>query len=133
MVLFSFDVGDERVELSVRSPQLLNDDKWHRVEVEKNIQEAALHIDGEYREVRPSSPQGRTKLEFYSDLYVGETHSFKNTHSFFNTHVIVCDITVGGCSYFNSYTKAYYLVQRVLFFCQVLVYKTFFLKPQTPF
>ncbi|TWW73428.1 contactin-associated protein-like 2b [Takifugu flavidus] len=71
VVLFSFDVGDERVELSVHSPQLLNDDKWHRVEVEKNIQEAALHIDGEYKEVRPSSPQGHTKLEFYTDLYVG--------------------------------------------------------------
>lgn len=94
MVLFSFDVGDERVELSVHSPQPLNDDKWHRVEVEKNIQEAALQLDGQYREVRPSSPQGHIKLEFYSDLYVGETHSFKYTHSFFSTHML-CDVTVG--------------------------------------
>lgn len=116
MVLFSFDVGDERVELTVHSPQLLNDDKWHRVEVEKNIQEAALHIDGEYKEVRPSSPQGHTKLESYTDLYVGETHSFKNTHSFFNTHATVYDVIVGGCYYFNNYTNAYYLVQYVLFF-----------------
>lgn len=81
MVLFSFDAGEERVELSVRSPRPLNDDKWHRVEVEKNIQEAALQLDGQYREVRPSSPQGRTKLEFYSDLYVGGTHSCRDASS----------------------------------------------------
>lgn len=80
MVLFSFDVGDERVELSVRSPHPLNDDKWHRVEAEKNIQEAALQLDGQYRQVRASSPQGHAKLEFYSDLYVGEARSFKRTH-----------------------------------------------------
>lgn len=100
MVFFSFDVGTEREELSVNSPQLLNDDKWHRVEVEKNIQEAALHIDGEYNEVRPSSPQGHTKLDFYTDLYVGKTHSFKNTHSFFNTHATIYDVIVGGWYYF---------------------------------
>lgn len=75
-MIFSFNAGDERVELSVHSPQPLNDDKWHRVEVEKNIQAAALQLDGQYREVQPLSPQGRTKLEFYSDLYIGEdTHS----------------------------------------------------------
>lgn len=133
MVLFSFDVGDEREELSVYSPQLLNDDKWHRVEVEKNIQEAALHIDGEYNEVRPSSPQGHTKLEFYTDLYIGETHSFKNTHSFFNTHATIYDVIVCGCYYFINYTNAYYLVQHVLFFYQVLVYKNIFYKATTPF
>lgn len=72
-VLFSFDAGDTQVELSVHSPQPLNDDKWHRVEVEKNIQEAVLQLDGQHREVRPSSPQGHTKMEFYSDLYIGET------------------------------------------------------------
>lgn len=80
-MLFSFDAGGERVELSIRSPHPLNDDKWHRVEVEKNIQEATLQLDGQYREVRPTSSQGRTKLEFYSDLYIGETHSCKRAHS----------------------------------------------------
>lgn len=74
MVLFSFDVGSERVELSVRSLVPLNDDQWHRVEAEKNIKEAGLQLDGQYREVRPTPPQGHTKLEFYSDLYVGKTH-----------------------------------------------------------
>uniref|UniRef100_UPI0037E7851E contactin-associated protein-like 2 n=1 Tax=Semicossyphus pulcher TaxID=241346 RepID=UPI0037E7851E len=71
VVVFSFDVGSERVELSVRSPVPLNDDQWHRVEAEKNIKEAVLQLNGQYREVRPTPPQGHTKLEFYSELYVG--------------------------------------------------------------
>uniref|UniRef100_A0A3Q3XHF7 Uncharacterized protein n=1 Tax=Mola mola TaxID=94237 RepID=A0A3Q3XHF7_MOLML len=71
MVLFSFNVGNEQVELSVRSMVHLNDDRWHRVEVEKNIKEAGLQLDGQYREVRSTSLQGHTKVEFYSDLYVG--------------------------------------------------------------
>ncbi|XP_072219814.1 contactin-associated protein-like 2b [Leuresthes tenuis] len=71
MVLFSFDVGSERVELSVRSPEPLNNDQWHRVEAEKNVKEAVLQLNGQYREVRPMPPQGHAKLDFYSDLYVG--------------------------------------------------------------
>ncbi|XP_074544491.1 contactin-associated protein-like 2 [Halichoeres trimaculatus] len=71
VVVFSFDVGRERVELTVRSPVPLNDDQWHRVEAEKNIKEAVLQLDGRHREVRPNPPQGHTKLEFYSELYVG--------------------------------------------------------------
>ncbi|XP_060899803.1 contactin-associated protein-like 2 [Labrus mixtus] len=70
-VFFSFDVGSERVELSVHSPVPLNDGQWHRVEVEKNIKEAGLRLDGQHREVKPTPPQGHTRMEFYSDLYVG--------------------------------------------------------------
>lgn len=80
-VLFSFDVGTERVELIVRSPAPLNDDKWHRVEAEKNVKEAGLQLDGQYREVRPTPPQGHTKLDFYSDLYIGETYCVHHIHS----------------------------------------------------
>uniref|UniRef100_A0A3P8TPM4 Contactin associated protein 2 n=1 Tax=Amphiprion percula TaxID=161767 RepID=A0A3P8TPM4_AMPPE len=71
VILFSFDVGSERVELSVHSPVPLNDDQWHRVEAEKNIKEAVLQLNGKYREIRPTPPQGHAKQEFYSDLYVG--------------------------------------------------------------
>ncbi|KAG7236667.1 hypothetical protein INR49_000648, partial [Caranx melampygus] len=71
VIVFSFDVGSERMELSVRSLVPLNDDQWHRVEVEKNIKEAVLQLNGQYREVRPTPPQGHTKLEFYSELYIG--------------------------------------------------------------
>nr|XP_046264880.1 contactin-associated protein-like 2b [Scatophagus argus] len=71
VVVFSFNVGTERVELSVRSSVPLNDDQWHRVEAEKNIKEAVLQLNGQYREVRSTPPQGHTKLEFYTELYVG--------------------------------------------------------------
>ncbi|XP_069029335.1 contactin-associated protein-like 2b [Embiotoca jacksoni] len=71
VVVFSFSVGSERVELSVRSHVPLNDNQWHRVEVEKNIKEAVLQLDGQHRDIRPTLSQGRAKLEFYSDLYVG--------------------------------------------------------------
>lgn len=84
MVLFSFDVGSERVELIVHSPVPLNDDQWHRVEAEKNIKEAVLQLNGKYREVRPTPPQGHTKLEFYSELYVGKTYIY--------IHLIYCSV-----------------------------------------
>ncbi|XP_062260924.1 contactin-associated protein-like 2b [Platichthys flesus] len=71
VVFFSFDVGSERMELSVCSPVPLNNDQWQRVEAEKNIKEAALQLNGHYREVRPTPSQGNKKLEFYSELYVG--------------------------------------------------------------
>lgn len=86
-VVFSFDVGSEQVELSVRSPVPLNDNQWHRVEAEKNFKEAVLQLNRLYREVRLTPPQGHTKLEFYSDLYVGKTQI--HTH----THLIHCSVS----------------------------------------
>lgn len=82
MLLFSFDVGSEKVELSVRSPVPLNDNQWHRVEAEKNVKEAVLQLNGLYREVRLTPPQGHTKLEFYSDLYVGKAHKYRDKEAF---------------------------------------------------
>uniref|UniRef100_A0A8K9X300 Contactin associated protein 2b n=1 Tax=Oncorhynchus mykiss TaxID=8022 RepID=A0A8K9X300_ONCMY len=71
VVSFSFDVGNGLVELSVRSSTPLNDDQWHRVVAERNVKEAVLQLDGHYKEVRPAPPQGHTRLELYSQLYVG--------------------------------------------------------------
>ncbi|KAM9323054.1 contactin-associated protein-like 2b [Pholidichthys leucotaenia] len=71
LVFFSFDVGSERVELSVRSPVPLNDDQWHRVEAEKNIKEVVLQLNGRYREVRAAPLQGHARMEFYRDVYIG--------------------------------------------------------------
>ncbi|XP_061925711.1 contactin-associated protein-like 2 isoform X1 [Entelurus aequoreus] len=71
MVSFSFLVGGERMELSVRSPAPLHDDQWHRVEAEKNVKEVLLQLDGRYREVRLTPPQGHTKLDLDSNLYIG--------------------------------------------------------------
>uniref|UniRef100_A0A669EDF5 Contactin associated protein 2b n=1 Tax=Oreochromis niloticus TaxID=8128 RepID=A0A669EDF5_ORENI len=71
VVLFSFGIGTEKMELSVRSPVPLNDDQWHRVEAEKNIKEAVLQLNGQHRMVRPTTLQGHAKPELYSDLSVG--------------------------------------------------------------
>ncbi|XP_036374731.1 contactin-associated protein-like 2 isoform X2 [Megalops cyprinoides] len=71
VVSFSFDVGNGPVELTVRSPSELNDDQWHRVSAERNVKEAILLLDQQYKEVRPAPSQGHTRLELYSQLYVG--------------------------------------------------------------
>ncbi|XP_061110174.1 contactin-associated protein-like 2 isoform X1 [Conger conger] len=71
VVSFSFDVGNGPVELRVRSPAELNDDQWHRVSAERSLKEASLLLDLQYREVRPAPAQGHTRLELYSQLYVG--------------------------------------------------------------
>ncbi|KAI2649037.1 Contactin-associated protein-like 2 [Labeo rohita] len=70
-VSFSFDVGNGPVELNVHSPTPLNDDQWHRVSAERNTKEAILQLDQKYKEVRPAPTQGHTRLELYSQLYVG--------------------------------------------------------------
>uniref|UniRef100_W5LQ93 Contactin associated protein 2 n=3 Tax=Astyanax mexicanus TaxID=7994 RepID=W5LQ93_ASTMX len=71
VVSFSFDVGNGPVELNVHSPTPLNDDQWHRVSAERNVKEAILQLDQQYKEVRPAPAQGHTRLELYSQLYVG--------------------------------------------------------------
>ncbi|XP_033856004.3 contactin-associated protein-like 2 [Acipenser ruthenus] len=70
-VSFSFDVGNGPVELLVRSSTPLNDDQWHRVMAERNVKQASLQLDQLYKEVRQAPPQGHTRLELYSQLYVG--------------------------------------------------------------
>ncbi|XP_026876989.2 contactin-associated protein-like 2b isoform X1 [Electrophorus electricus] len=71
VVSFSFDVGNGPVELTARSPAPLNDDQWHRVEAERNVKEAVLRLDKLHREVRAAPPQGHTRLELFSQLFVG--------------------------------------------------------------
>uniref|UniRef100_A0AAZ3Q9I1 Contactin associated protein 2 n=1 Tax=Oncorhynchus tshawytscha TaxID=74940 RepID=A0AAZ3Q9I1_ONCTS len=71
VVSFSFDVGNGPVELAVHSATPLNDDQWHRVMAERNVKEAVLQLDLNYRETRPAPPQGHTRLELFSQLYVG--------------------------------------------------------------
>ncbi|KAL1006600.1 hypothetical protein UPYG_G00074300 [Umbra pygmaea] len=71
VVSFSFDVGNGPVELSIHSATPLNDDQWHRVMAERNVKEAVLQLDLNYREASPAPPQGHTRLELFSQLYVG--------------------------------------------------------------
>lgn len=84
MVSFSFDVGNGPVELKVHSPMPLNDDQWHRISAERNVKEAVLQLDLQYREVRAAPAQGHTRLELYSQLYVGKTNTHIFIHSFIN-------------------------------------------------
>ncbi|TTC44339.1 Contactin-associated protein-like 5 [Bagarius yarrelli] len=71
MVSFSFDVGNGPVELSVRSQMPLNNNRWHRVEAERNVKEAVLRLDKTYRDVRQAPPNGHTHLQLFSQLFIG--------------------------------------------------------------
>uniref|UniRef100_A0A669BRE9 Contactin associated protein 2 n=1 Tax=Oreochromis niloticus TaxID=8128 RepID=A0A669BRE9_ORENI len=75
VVSFSFDVGNGPVELTVHSATSLNDDQWHRVMAERNVKEAVLQLDQTYRTSRLAPAQGHTRLELFSQLYVGKTHT----------------------------------------------------------
>uniref|UniRef100_A0A8C3SJJ5 Contactin associated protein 2 n=1 Tax=Chelydra serpentina TaxID=8475 RepID=A0A8C3SJJ5_CHESE len=70
-VSFSFDVGNGPVEIIVRSPNPLNDDQWHRVIAERNVKQASLRVDQLPQEIRKAPSEGHTRLELYSQLYVG--------------------------------------------------------------
>ncbi|XP_024910138.1 contactin-associated protein-like 2a isoform X2 [Cynoglossus semilaevis] len=71
VVSFSFDVGNGPVELTVHSAMPLNDDQWHRVMAERNVKEAVLQLDQTYWASRLAPAQGHTRLELFSQLYVG--------------------------------------------------------------
>ncbi|XP_068604326.1 contactin-associated protein-like 2a [Brachionichthys hirsutus] len=75
VVCFSFDVGNGPVELTVHSSSPLNDDQWHRVIAERNVKEAVLQLDQTYRTSRLAPAQGHTRLELFSQLYVGKPAS----------------------------------------------------------
>ncbi|OCT74267.1 hypothetical protein XELAEV_18033226mg [Xenopus laevis] len=70
-VSFSFDVGNGPVEVIVRSPTTLNDDQWHRVRAERNVKEASLQVDQLPLQLHKAPTQGHTRLELYSQLFVG--------------------------------------------------------------
>lgn len=72
-VSFSFDVGNGPVEIVVRAPSPLNDDQWHRVTAERNVKQASLQVDRLPQKVRKAPTEGHTRLELYSQLFVGES------------------------------------------------------------
>lgn len=59
----------------MHSASPLNDDQWHQVMAERNIKEAVLELDQTYRASRAAPAQGHTRLELFSQLYVGKTQS----------------------------------------------------------
>uniref|UniRef100_A0A8C2ZTJ6 Contactin associated protein 2 n=1 Tax=Cyclopterus lumpus TaxID=8103 RepID=A0A8C2ZTJ6_CYCLU len=75
VISFSFDVGNGPVELTVHSAAPLNDDQWHRVMAERNVKESVLQLDQTYRASQLAPAQGHTRLELFSQLYVGKPAS----------------------------------------------------------
>lgn len=87
VVSFSFDVGNGPVELTVHSATPLNDDQWHRVMAERNVKEAVLQLDQSYRASQLAPAQGHTRLELFSQLYVGKIHTHTSTQFNQSTHM----------------------------------------------
>ncbi|KAK9396603.1 contactin-associated protein-like 2 [Crotalus adamanteus] len=59
------------VEIIIKSPHPLTDDQWHQVIAERNVKEASLQVDQFPREIQKAPTEGHTRLELYSQLYVG--------------------------------------------------------------
>uniref|UniRef100_A0A8C8AW56 Contactin-associated protein-like 4 n=1 Tax=Otus sunia TaxID=257818 RepID=A0A8C8AW56_9STRI len=74
-VIFSFDVGNGPSEVTVQSLTSLNDNQWHYVKAERNIKEASLQVDQLPQRSRGAPPDGHTRLQLNSQLFVGGTAS----------------------------------------------------------
>uniref|UniRef100_A0A8C5D9P3 Contactin-associated protein-like 4 n=1 Tax=Gouania willdenowi TaxID=441366 RepID=A0A8C5D9P3_GOUWI len=74
-VLFSFDVGNGPLEVSVTSDVPLNDDRWHRVRAERNIKEASLQLDHLPVSKQKAPADGHFHLQLNSQLFIGGTAS----------------------------------------------------------
>ncbi|XP_027472521.1 contactin-associated protein-like 3 isoform X2 [Zalophus californianus] len=72
-VTFSFDVGNGHCEVTVRSPTPFNDNRWHHVRAERNVKEASLQVDQLPSRTQPAPPDGHTRLQLNSQLFVGGT------------------------------------------------------------
>ncbi|XP_034885065.1 contactin-associated protein-like 3 isoform X3 [Mirounga leonina] len=72
-VTFSFDVGNGRCEVTVRSPTPFNDNRWHHVRAERNVKEASLQVDQLPSKTQPAPPDGHARLQLNSQLFVGGT------------------------------------------------------------
>ncbi|KAG2459388.1 CNTP5 protein, partial [Polypterus senegalus] len=76
-VMFSFDVGNGPVNLSVKSPVPFNDKQWHFVKVERNVKQASLQVDKLPIVFQDASGEGHIRLQLNSQLFVGGTASRK--------------------------------------------------------
>ncbi|XP_039077040.1 contactin-associated protein-like 3 [Hyaena hyaena] len=72
-VTFSFDVGNGRCEVTVRSPAPFNDNQWHYVRAERNVKEASLQVDQLPSETQAAPADGHARLQLNSQLFVGGT------------------------------------------------------------
>nr|XP_057947216.1 contactin-associated protein-like 4 [Doryrhamphus excisus] len=74
-VVFSFDVGNGPLEVHVESSGPLNDDRWHRVRVERNVKEASLRLDALPTATLEAPADGHVHLQLNSQLFIGGTAS----------------------------------------------------------
>ncbi|KAM8838666.1 contactin-associated protein-like 4 isoform 2-T3 [Synchiropus picturatus] len=74
-VLFSLDVGDGPLEVRVDSSSPLNDDRWHRVQAERNVKEATLQVDDLPPVTQLAPADGHFHLQLNSQLFIGGTAS----------------------------------------------------------
>lgn len=70
-VLFSFDVGNGPLEVSVKAGVPLNDNRWHRIQAERNVREASLRLDELPAATQEAPADGHIHLQLYSQLFVG--------------------------------------------------------------
>uniref|UniRef100_A0A665XFI1 Contactin associated protein like 3 n=1 Tax=Echeneis naucrates TaxID=173247 RepID=A0A665XFI1_ECHNA len=69
-VLFSFDVGNGPLEVSVESSVSLNDNRWHRVRAERNVKEASLRLDELPAATQEAPADGHFHLQLNSQLFI---------------------------------------------------------------
>lgn len=70
-VLFSFDVGNGPLGVSVTAGVPLNDNRWHRVRAERNVKEASLRLDELPAATREAPADGHIHLQLNSQLFIG--------------------------------------------------------------
>ncbi|XP_072246689.1 contactin-associated protein-like 4 [Leuresthes tenuis] len=74
-VLFSFDVGNGPLVVSVKADFPLNDSRWHRVRAERNVKEASLRLDQLPAAMQEAPADGHIHLQLNSQLFIGGTAS----------------------------------------------------------
>uniref|UniRef100_A0A3Q2CWF8 Contactin associated protein like 3 n=1 Tax=Cyprinodon variegatus TaxID=28743 RepID=A0A3Q2CWF8_CYPVA len=70
-VIFSFDVGNGPLEVKVRTSLPLNDNRWHSVQVERNVKEASLRVDDFPAAIQEAPSDGFIHLQLNSQLFIG--------------------------------------------------------------
>ncbi|KAM9727982.1 contactin-associated protein-like 4 [Menidia menidia] len=74
-VLFSFDVGNGPLVVSVEAGSPLDDGRWHRVQAERNVKQAWLRLDRLPAATKEAPADGHTHLQLNSQLFIGGTAS----------------------------------------------------------
>ncbi|XP_069000309.1 contactin-associated protein-like 4 [Embiotoca jacksoni] len=74
-VIFSFDVGNGPLEVRVEAGFPLNDNRWHRIQAERNVKEASLRLDELPAATQEAPADGHIHLQLNSQLFIGGTAS----------------------------------------------------------